>query len=159
MAKNILNLFTIPVWFTDLEREQAQKLIDLGFTVEIAVNEHLALLSLENYCETIMDTDIGDWKIGFDCNELDEDDFPDDDDDKDDDGYEPDPPNLEGYIQAHLKGAILVFSIDVYPDDLEEAESEFSLFKYRYEQAIAVIKETIALQQERAFKNQLSLAV
>lgn len=152
MTKNILDLFTIPVWFTDLEREQAQKLIDLGFTVEIAVNEHQALLMLEYYCETIMDTDIGDWKIGFDCDELDENDFWDDDDDDD-------RPNLEGCIEAHLKGAIFVFSIDVYPTDLYDAESEFSCFKNKYEQAIAVIKEAIALQQQRAFKNQLSLAV
>jgi hypothetical protein len=152
MTKNISDLFSIPAWFTDLEREQAQKLIDLGFTVEIAVNEHQALLSLEYYSETMMDTDIGDWKIGFDCNELDEDDFWDDDDDND-------RPNLEGYIQAHLKGAIFVFSIDAYPTDLDDAESKFSCFKYRYEQAIAVIKETIALQQQQAFKNQLCLAV
>jgi len=150
MAKNISDLFTIPVWFTNLEREQAQKLIDLGFTVEIAINEHQTLQNLEYYCENI--ANVGDWKIGFDCDELDEDDFPCDDEDDD-------RPNLKGYIQAHLKGAILVFSIDSYPNDLEEAESEFSCFKYRYEQAIAVIKETIALQQQRAFKNQLCLAV
>jgi len=153
MAKNISDLFTIPAWFTDLESEQAQKLIDLGFTVEIAVNEHQALLNLENYCETIMD--IGDWKIGFDCDELDENDFPDDDEDEDED----DSPNLQGYIKAHLKGAILAFSIDVYPTDLDDAKSELWCFQFKYEDAIAAIKETIASQQQRAFKNQLCLAV
>jgi uncharacterized membrane protein YkoI len=147
----------IPLWFTQNEREQSIELIKLGFTVEIAVNEHRDLLNLEYYRETIMDTDIGDWKIGFDCDELDEDDFPDDDEDQDED--EDDGPNLEGYIQAHLKGAILSIHILVFSEDLEEAESEFSCLKYRYEQAIAVIKETIALQQQQAFKNQLCLAV
>jgi hypothetical protein len=144
----------IPLWFTQNEREQSIELIKLGFTAEIAVNEHQALLSLEYYCDDAQH--IGDWYIGSNCDELDEDDF---EEDEDEDGYGKDRPNFEGEIQAHLKGAILSYTVDAYPTDLDDAESEFSLFRERHEQAIAVIKETIASQHQRAFKNQLSLAV